>query len=496
MKRNFILSFFALAALSFAALAAKHGVASSGRLWPTAPASIETDGTLDPTFDAGSFTNGWVSATTFQPDGKLLIGGQFAKVHGVMRRGMARLNADGTLDLSFNPGNTVTNGVKMFLLQSDGKIIVLDLAGLVFRLNSDGTLDNSFDLDRRVANEGGDDGNGRAVNPGQISTLVLQADGKIVVGGSFVAVITGPGTSVPRSCIARFNSDGTFDSSYNPGAGAAGGVEVFSPAVINAASQHLLLNNGKVVIQGNFDTFDGHAAPGLARLNTDGSFDSTFSPAGGVTDPVSVFGLFIQSDDQVLVFGAFASFNGTACNSIVRLSSVGVVDPTFSTAAFQEYGEIGRIAVVAQESTGKLIVGGYFHSLGGVSANNVVRLDATGARDASFGGAGAGPYGYHVSALAIRPSDGKVFLGGYFSTYNGTARANIAWANTDGSLDPTFSDLAGVTEYQPQIFALATQSDDKIIAGGLFSSFNGTTQYNLVRLNPDGTSDTSFNANV
>jgi uncharacterized delta-60 repeat protein len=209
-----------------------------------------------------------------------------------------------------------------------------------------------------------------------------------------------------------------------------------------------------------------------------------------------VSGLFIQADDQIVMYGVFTSFNGAPCNSIVRLNNVGQVDPTFSTASFQEYGDVGDIAAVAQQSDTKLIVAGYFHSLGGASANNVVRLQATGARDSSFGGEGAGPFGYHISAVAVRPSDGKIFLGGYFSTYDGAARGNIAWANTDGSADSTFVGLTGATEYGPQIFALASQSDDKIIAGGLFSSFNGTSHYNLVRLNADGTSDASFNANV
>src|SRR5213079_2560285 len=114
---------------------------------------IETDGTLDTSFRAGTFTNGWVIASTFQPDGKLLIAGQFTKVHDTWRAGVARLNTDGTLDTSFDPGEGSDLGVGGVAVQNDGKILIwkffrnfsgeIGVASLV-RLNSDGSTDSSF----------------------------------------------------------------------------------------------------------------------------------------------------------------------------------------------------------------------------------------------------------------------------------------------------------------------------------------------------------------
>jgi uncharacterized delta-60 repeat protein len=453
-----------------------------------------TDGGLDPTFNAGRFTNGWVRTAVLQPDGKLLIGGGFSKVHGVSRLGVARLNPDGTLDTSFDPGNATRPDVRVLALQpQDGKILVgyhtsaPDLNLTVVRFNSDGSRDLAFDLNRAISLDGADDGTGQATNRGSISGFHVQPDGKIVAVGSFFYIVTGPGTSVTRSCIARFNSDGTFDPTLDPGSGFSSG---FTPNASRIVRQSVGPNAGKLVVQGRFETFDGHFASGFVRLNPNGSFDNTFS-AGLGTEPSSVSGLFVQSDDQILVFGSFLSFNDFFQSGIVRLKTWGALDTSF-TPNFQQYSTPSTISAVAQQSDGKLLVGGFFHSLAGVPAHNLARLELNGVRDPSFADATAGPGAYDVAVVLIRPGDNKLFAGGYFSTYGGVARNNIAWLNADGSLDSTFNGLSGVTDYAPQVHALATQPDGKVLVGGFFSSFDGMPRQNLVRLNPDSTVDSSF----
>ena len=163
---------------------------------------------------------------------------------------------------------------------------------------------------------------------------------------------------------------------------------------------------------------------------------------------------------------------------------------------FKNYDDFATISSVAQQPNGKLMVGGAFHSLGGVAANNVVRLETTGARDAGFDAAAAGPLASYVMTILVRPSDGDIFVGGYFSTYMGAARHNLAWANSDGSLDNRFNGLGGAADGYPEIFALAPQPDGKIVVGGFFSSLNGAPHYNIVRLNPDSTIDPSFDPNL
>jgi uncharacterized delta-60 repeat protein len=459
--------------------------------------ALEPDGTLDAPFDAGKFTNGQVIAALLQPDGKLLIGGQFNKVHGVARQSIARLNADGTLDLSFTTDSFWASGVKAFILQTDGRIIVLGPYGGIGRLNSNGSNDNSFDLNRVVSLDGLDDGSGGATSRGTVYSAALQADGKIVVAGQFFYVITGPGTSVARSCVARFNSDGSFDSSYDPGAGASFSFDPFNTVVNFAVRQSLGANSGKIVLQGQFDAFDGHSpVHGLVRLNTDGSFDNTFTPGTATDDAFFVLGLFAQADDQIVVFGHFTLFSDVPCSGLVRLSNSGVLDGGFATAEFKNYDDVAAINKVAQQPNGKLLVGGSFHSLGGGAANNIARLEGNGARDVSFDPVAAGPSAANVDTIVVRPSDGKIFVGGYFSTYGSAPRNNMAWANGDGSVDSTFSGLSGATDAYPQIGALATQPDGKILVGGFFTSVNGSSHNNIVRLNPDSTIDPSFDPSL
>ena len=229
MKRITSLTRIAAVSLLFGALAAcilaftltRSAIGSPDNPIIPAPLGvIETDGTLDSTFDAGTFTNGLVLASAYQSDGKLLIAGQFTRVHGAFRAGIARLNADGTLDTSFDPGTGSDLGVGGVLVQPDGKILIWgffqifnDEAGVksLVRLNSNGSTDTSFNVGHNI-------GGTTMFNLPSVYSVLLQPDGKIVVGGQFSFVIT-PTGNVNRSRVARFNSDGTFDPTYDPGAG-------------------------------------------------------------------------------------------------------------------------------------------------------------------------------------------------------------------------------------------------------------------------------------
>jgi uncharacterized delta-60 repeat protein len=502
MKRITLLSRIAAVSLLFGALAA--GIAAftltksaiglpDNPIIPAPLGVIETDGTLDTTFNVGTFTNGLVLASTYQSDGKLLIAGQFTRVHGAFRAGIARLNTDGTLDTSFDPGTGSDLGVGGVLVQPDGNILIWKffhifngdngLASLV-RLKSDGSTDSTFNVGHNL---GGITG----FNITEVFSVILQADGKIVVAGQFSFVIT-PTGNVNRSRVARFNSDGTFDPTFDPGAGAFSSLGEESTFVFNAARQSIGPNAGKIIIQGSFDLFDNNPALGMARLNTNGSFDSTFNAGTASGGFQSVFGILVQPDDRPVVFGVFDSFNGTMCSDIVRLNSDGSVDGGFSTEAFKWYGNTAIIFGAALQADGKILVGGDFHSLGAVTTNNVVRLNTDGTQDATFSATGGGPSADNVSTVAIRLSDGKIFFGGNFSTFGGEVRNNVALANTDGTVDSTFAGLGGATDYNPNIWTMVVQPDGKILMTGYFNSVNGMPHYNVLRVNPNGTVDLSF----
>lgn len=445
----------------------------------SSPAAISTNGALDTTFDAGVFDAAQVTAAALQPDGKLVISGAFHNVQGFPCAGMARLNTDGTADQSFQGSGIYSH----LLVQADGKILAwtdFDLA----RLNPDGSLDAAFNVGQRLSQ----DGTNHYPAQGLVAAVLLQPDGKIVVAGDFSFVLSSPGPSVARDQMARFNSDGSLDASFvpNPRAISAEGL-----TVVGAALQASGTNAGKIIYLWGYAP---SLAYGIARLNAAGTFDSTFqSPSNGGFGWRGS-GLFVQSDDRVVVFGGSVPYTAAPRN-LVRLNADGTLDSSFNTEAFNEYRDLGAIGAVAQQADGKLVVAGRFHSLGATPMHGIARLDSTGTRDVTFDGTGIGAVGEIVQALLLRPTDGDIFVGGYFARCAGAVRHDFAWLNSDGSIDSAFEGSLGATDGSGDVLAMATQTDGKVLIGGNFLSVGGAPHSNLVRCNADGTVDNSFGVN-
>ena len=423
-------------------------------------ARLNTDGTLDTTFNIGTGASSWVVTTAIQNDGKIIIGGYFTSYNGTVINHIARLNADGTLDTTFNIGTGANNTVETTAIQSDGKIIIgggfTSYNGTarnhIARLNTDGTLDTTF-------------------NPGTgassyVRTSTIQSDGKIIIGGWFTSY-----NGTARKNIARLNADGTLDLTFNVGTGAND--DVFTSAI---------QNDGKIIIGGEFTSYNGTAINRIARLNTDGTLDMTFNIGTGASNYIRTS--TIQSDGKIIIGGVFTSYNGTAINRIARLNTDGTLDSAFKPTGT---GVNNMVRTTAIQNNGKIILGGYFTAYNKTAIIGIARLDTDGTLDTTFNiGTGAS---YYVSTTAIQ-SDGKIIIGGGFKSYNGTLRNYIARLNTDGTLDTTFNIGTGASS---TIITTTIQSDGKIIIGGYFTSFNGTAINHIARLNPDGTLDGTFN---
>ncbi len=292
-----------------------------------------------------------VYAVAVQGDGKVIIGGNFTTVNGAARRGIARFNSDGTLDTSFGNGlGGVDFLVEAIAVQSDGKVVIVGFFFLVngtaqyhiARLNSDGTLDASF-------------GNGLPELNESIRDVVVQSNGKVLIGGGFTTV-----NGTTRGCIARLNSDGMLDTSFgNELAGADG--RVYAIAV---------QSDGKVVIGGHFITVNGTARAGIARLNSDGTLDTSFGNGLAGVDG-SVYGLAVQSDGKVIIGGAFGTVNGVERRGIARLNSDGTLDTSFGNGLA---GPDGSINAVVVQSDGKVLLGGNFTAVNGAARGYVARL--------------------------------------------------------------------------------------------------------------------------
>ncbi len=329
-----------------------NGVAANGL------ARLNPDGSLDNAFQnnvgAGiqpSFIN-YIRKVTLQPDGKILIAGTFSTYKGVSRSGIARLNADGTLDNTFNIGtgiNTNTNTIYTVLVQPDGKIIIggnfTAFNGIpknrIARLNADGTLDNTFLTNANNS----------------VYTISLYGTNKILIGGAFNTI---NGTN--RTGIARLNTDGILDNTFAIGTGTD--EEVFG---INQ------LPNGKIIMVGDFRKINNIAQRGIARLNADGSLDNTF--AAGVGTNAYAAGFVVDQNEKIILFGGFDSYNGTFIRNIVRLNTNGSIDNTFTpTFNVNPSANVRAIFTVEFQDTTAILIGGLFENYNGTSKNHLVRL--------------------------------------------------------------------------------------------------------------------------
>jgi len=324
-----------------------------------------------------------------------------------------------------------------------------------------GSLDLSFDPGT---------GAGTGENYPTIYAAAIQPNGKIIIGGDFTSY---DGTA--RNHIARLNANGTLDGSFSVGTGANGRIETIA-----------IQPNGPIIIGGDFTSYNGTARRGIARLNSSGALDHFFTVGSGADWTVST--IAIQPDGKVIIGGWFEAYNGTARNCIARLNANGTLDGSFTVGTGAEYGGVETVAL---QPDGKIIIGGAFSFYNGAARRGIARLNADGTLDGFFT-VGTGTDGI-VRAIAIQ-SDGKIVIGGAFTSYNGTARTRIARLNTDGTLDGSFSVGAGATGEAifPDIETIAIQPDGKIIIGGAFSSYNGTARSGIARLNADGTLDDSF----
>jgi len=430
-------------------------------------ARLNIDGSLDTTFlpvMSGSGVGPELDSMVLQTNGQILIGGWFKTINGVGRTNLARLNPDGSLDSTFLKGLAgPDNRVMHFGLQPDGKILIAGYYNSVngvarsdlARLNPDGSLDSLFSYTRPDS----------VIFVGALS---LTSDGRALVGFT-------DGTPVAPTYIFRLNTDGSQDPTFANGPGGPSG-EVLALAV---------QNDGKSIVGGQFSTITGVPRNHLAQLNADGSLDSTFM--GGLAGPNGyVSGIVLRSDGKMFIKGSFTSVHGSARTGVALLNADGTLDDSFAPTLSAQYSlTVGGLCL---QSDGKLLVGGNFTVVGGVSRTNLARLNSNGSLDSSFLGGLTGPNN-PVNAVAVQ-TDGKVVIGGYFTSVSGVARSNLARLNTDGSLDTSF--LVGSDGPNATVRLVAIQADGKILVAGAFTSLNGLARTNFTRLNPDGSVDTSF----
>jgi uncharacterized delta-60 repeat protein len=364
-------------------------------------ARLETDGRLDRTLNLG-IVGDYVLATAVQPDGKILIGGNFTSVLGLFRNNIARLNTDGTLDTNFNPN--ANNIVESIAVQADGKIIAAgdftDIGGAnrnyIARLDATTGLADSFNP------------NANSV----VAAIAVQADGKILVGGNFTVI---GGTN--RNLMARLNPTNGLADSFNPN---ASGNPSFFPGVNSIAVQA----DGKILAGGNFTVIGGTNRNLIARLDPTNGLADSFNPnASGIPSfSLGVNAIAVQTDGKILAGGDFTVIGGTNRNCIARLDATTGLADSFNPNANS------RVFTIAVQTDGKILLGGAFNgtnSIGGTNRNYIARLDPNGVVDAFNPNANN-----WVAAIAVQ-TDGKIMAGGYFASIGGQTRSRFARLGND-----------------------------------------------------------------
>jgi uncharacterized delta-60 repeat protein len=314
-----------------------------------------------------------------------------------------------------------------------------------------------------------------------VYSVAVQSGGKIVIGGSFTTF-----NGVTVNNIVRLNSDGTRDTTFTTNTGTG-----FSGPVYSVATQ----SDGKIFCMGQFGSFNGATVERIVRLNSDGTRDTTFTTNIGTGFSSTVYSVATQSDGKIICVGDFGFFNETGVNRIVRLNSDGTRDTTFTANTGTGFNFFAYN--IAVQSDGKIVIGGFFTTFNGATVNNIVRLNSDGTRDTTFTtntGTAFPPFEASVLSIAIQP-DGKIVIGGYFTTFNGATVNGIVRLNSDGTRDTTFTTNTG-TGFDNTVDSISIQLDGKIVLGGYFTTFNGATVNRILRLNSNGTRDTTFTANA
>lgn len=407
---------------------------------------LNPDGSLHTAYDAGG---GSVRGIALLGNGQFIVYGFFPSINGTATNHLARINMDGSVDPLFDSHADIdANAVH---IQADGKLIIRN-ANDIIRLDSDGLVDETFDI------------NGGPLETYSIEGSLLQQDEKLLVWGEFTQW-----TGVSQIYIARLNTDGSLDTEFD-----ASLLQKYSYERVEGMAQQ---NGGKLILWGNALTTSDDVRRSLVRLNVDGSLDASFDN----THYFSYMKVRLSNNDDIIV---------VSNSLVVRLDPDGNEDPVFNANTGTCADQIIRGLHLL--SNGNILLTSFdgFTSFNGYPRTRIAMLAETGVLT-NFNPLLERPG--KVTALFVQ-GDGRILVGGAFRSVDGASRKRIARLNTDGSLDTGFTVGTGIdsTYWDIQIRGIVQQSHGKIMVGGMFESYDGNPTDNLVRLNADGSMDTSY----
>ncbi len=422
----------------------------------TAIAQTPLAGSLDTNFSANLRANGCAYAVAKQTNGFLVIGGSFKDLNGVSRQNLARTDSSGTVDPGFAPA--ANGAVLAITLQPDGKVLIggdfTEVSGAsashLARLTSAGAVDSSF-----VLGTGPD---------GEVCVIVVQPDGKLLVGGRF-----GSFQGAAHAGLVRLLANGSLDTTFQPGL--APGSQVYAVA---------LQADSRILIGGWFSSIGGVSKRRIARLNANGTLDTSFTANAGPDDWINA--IMVQPDGRIIVAGSICEINFISRNQLARLNPDGSVDRSFAPGA-RLNGEVNCLGLDRQ---GRILAGGTFDDANGRPSHGIARFRPDGRLDQTL----VMTPGVNGKIWALIPSDADSWVaGGWFDDVNGLSCASVVRFAPDGTPDPS---LALSTSMTPEVWCVAVQPDGRLLIGGRFSEVDGVRRNGIAQLGPNGQLDSSF----
>lgn len=415
----------------------------------------------------------FLSVNTVLPeaDGKIMIAGTIDATNDAPP--LVRLNADGSLDTSFNAPSIANSGLAYKRINS-----VAQLADGTYAIGGDFLqIDNQQQPNFALLDASGRLLNAPEVsveNVGTINEVAISPDGDMIVGGDFNRI-----NGLPHTNLARLNPSGELDEQF--------GVTNAPDGLVNSL---VVLPDGKVLVAGPFSTIGDSPSPGIGKLLSDGSVDTSFNVGIGVPPQSGhISDMALDDRGRIVVGGTFVDFAGSGQESLARLSIDGNVDPSFDTGPYT----LGFPRSVAIDSAGDVVLGGQLGYLNGLITTPVARLMGDGSSDSGFDPSLVASFGF--SAMNVLPDRG--LLGLFHTIRSGstfTLDSGVVRLLSNGRVDSSFAPFLSTVSLRVEATDATVLSDGSFAVAGSFIDQSDPNKFHrsLVRLLPDGTPDWTF----
>ena len=445
--------------------------------------------------------------------GSYYVAGDFTQISSTARSRIARIAADGSLDATFDPGSSANSAIYALQRESGGGVLVAGGFTLfngqarpaLCRLTSSGAVDPAVSTTATVV------------------TAMAVNSSKLYAAGSFPRS-DAPGQYSFRIVRMAYPS-GFTGNNYDPGYN--------EPTITGTVNALFFQADGKLIIGGDFTAVNGTARTNLARLNSDGSLDTTFS-VSATGGPVRTLVDFAPGAGVVVVGGEFTALGGQTAASYYGMINqgtaavLGLLQPRcygtvrsiisygygemllggdFTTIGSQSVSRMARVNVYEgivgpalninpnasvramlkdDSSQGRIVIGGAFTQVHTTTRNRLARLEPYGAINPAWPEATGG----EVRAIAVQTNDASL-VGGAFTALGGSPRTSLGRVLVTGTLDASYTPLI-----DGPVNAIAALPNGRAVIGGSFTTAGGGVRANIAQLNADGTVDVTFSADT